>query len=148
MKKYVSAILVLLLVGILSGCSGGKKENPKQKTEVPDVTIDVSEEKAADIIPDPEEVLPDARLVVLNSEPNVFYQVKDFEDGDYDLYLKACKDAGFTDVHYEGETEATRMYWAYDEDHEYYLELGINEETKIIDIICAKVKPESSAVKE
>ena len=148
MKKYITVILSLLLVGIVAGCSGETKESTEPVQKVPDLVIEVDEEKVIDVVPNPEEIFSEGGVVMLQNEPNVFYHVKDFEDGDYDLYLKACKDAGFTDVHYEGETEATRMYWAYDEDHEYYLELGINEETQIIDIICAKVKPESAAVEE
>lgn len=139
MKKLILSMVTFLLVGISVGCSASEKEEAESVKELPDIVIE-TETKATDILPDPEEVLPDARLVIFNTEPDVFYQVKDFKDGDYDIYKEACKEAGFTDVQYQGASETTDMYWAYDEDHKYYLELGINHENQIIDIICSKVK--------
>ena len=148
MRKLTAAILTLLLVGIIVGCSDETKEATESVQEVPDLVIEVEEEKAIDVIPNPEEIFSEGGVVMLQNEPDVFYQVKNYKDGEYDAYLQACKDAGFTDIHYEGETETTRMYWAYDKAHEYYLELGINEENGIIDIVCKKVEPKVEAVEE
>lgn len=149
MKKITITIVTLLLVGIIAGCSTPEKEETKPVEKVPDLVIEVEPEtKVTDILPDPEKVLPNARLVIFNTDPDVFCQVKDFQDGDYDIYKEACKEAGFTDVQYQGASETTDMYWAYDEDHEYYLELGINHENQIIDIICSKVKSEKETEEE
>lgn len=149
MKKIFYAFLTLLLVGMIAGCSLETKESEEPAKEPEDHVIEIDdEEKTRDVIPDPEEILPDARLVIFDSEPNVFYQVKDFQDGDYEIYKEACKEVGFTDVQYQGGTDTTNMYWAYDEDHEYYLELGINHENQIIDIICSKVETDSGDAEE
>ena len=48
MKKYITVILSLLLVGIVAGCSGETKESTEPVQKVPDLVIEVDEEKAID----------------------------------------------------------------------------------------------------
>lgn len=152
MKKLLMIIVGLMFIFVIGGCSAEtvKEDSNEQKAEDLKIETEKPEEEEGEendyesrpifVVPDPEEVFPDAHVAILRNDEVVYFQLKEYEDGAYDEYKQICKDAGFDDVQYQGGSETTEMYWAYDRDHEYYLELGINEENNIIDIICTKVE--------
>lgn len=147
MKKYITVILTLLLVGIIAGCSGETKETTEPVQEVPDLVIETEEEslpKTSDAIPDPEEFFSEGSHVatLVYNEPHSYYQVTDYQDGEYEAYVDACEKAGFTDIQFKGGTDGNEMFLAYDENHKFYLDVGITPETGIISITVDLVEEE------
>lgn len=147
MRKLIAVILTLLLVGILYGCSGGTKEATEPVQEVPDLVIETEEEtvpKTSDAIPDPEEFFSEGThvAILVYNKPHSYYQVTDYQDGEYEAYVNACVEAGFTDIQYKGGTDGNEMFLAYDENHEFYLDVGITPETGIISITVDLVEEE------
>lgn len=148
MRKLIAAILTLLLVGIVVGCSGETKEST-EPTEEPAVEVtEPSEEEAlpktSDAIPDPEEFFSEGShvAILVYNKPHTYYQVKDYQDGEYEAYVDACEEAGFTDIQFKGGTNGNEMFLAYDEKHEFYLDVGITPETGIISITVDIVEEE------
>ena len=58
--------------------------------------------------------------------------------------MEACKNIGFSDVTYEGENDGGKMFFAYTEDGEYYLEVMLGKQIEAIDV-CCKTSTEDKA---
>lgn len=137
MKKYIIIILAILLMTVFTGCSD-KNDN---KVE----TSGVTETNLRTAIPDPYDFFTEEDVVILiDNEESIYYQIKNYDGAKYNSYLQACKDFGYTDVTCEINTEESELYYAYDEDHRYYLKYGFGGEKKYIDIICDVVKVEKT----
>lgn len=130
-------IMTLLVIAMFTGCGMNKTETVDhsvqsiQSTEEPRV-------KTSEVIPDPEEMFPDAHVaILLYNKPTTYYQVKEYADGDYEAYVDACIEAGFDDIQFKGGTDGNEMFLAYDQNHEFYLDVGISPEYGIINITCS-----------
>lgn len=130
-------IMALLVIAVLTGCSTNKTEtidhsaSSVTSTEEPQV-------KTSEVIPDPEEMFPDAHVaILLYNKPTTYYQVTDYADGDYETYVDACIEAGFDDIQFKGGTDGNEMFLAYDQNHEFYLDVGISPDYGIINITCS-----------
>lgn len=151
-KKFVCMLIISLLALSLYGCSndGGKTSGTTEPSESVDEENNTDEKSVkepmrsesglttSEAIPDPEEFFSEGShvAILVYNEPHTYYQVTDYQDGEYEDYVDACKDAGFTDIQYEGGTDGNDMFLAYDEKHEFYLEVGITPDTGIIGITC------------
>ena len=83
-------------------------------------------------------MFPDAHVaIILYNKPTTYYQVKEYADGDYEAYVDACIEAGFDDIQFKGGTDGNEMFLAYDQNHEFYLDVGISPEYGIINITCS-----------
>lgn len=153
MKKKIMCMLLISLLSLsLYGCSNDdeKTSDIRKQSEAVDeedsTNIEIDEEPirsesgstTSEAIPDPEEVFSENShvAILVYNEPHTYYQVTDYQDEEYENYVDACKDAGFTDIQYEGGTDGNDMFLAYDEKHEFYLEVGITPDTGIIGISC------------
>lgn len=130
-------IMTLLVIATFTGCGTNKTETVDhsvqsiQSTKEPRV-------KTSEVIPDPEEMFPDAHVaILLYNKPTTYYQVKEYADGDYEAYVDACIEAGFDDIQFKGGTDGNEMFLAYDQNHEFYLDVGISPEYGIINITCS-----------
>lgn len=135
-------IMTLLVIAMLTGCSTNKTETITHSTS----SVTSTEEpqvKTSEVIPDPEEMFPDAHVsILLYNKPTTYYQVKDYADGDYEAYVDACIEAGFDDIQFKSGTDGNEMFLAYDQNHEFYLDVGISPEYGIINITCSVVDKE------
>lgn len=138
-------IMTLLVVAMLTGCGTNKTETidhsaPSiQSTEEPQV-------KTSEVIPDPEEMFPDAHVaILLYNKPTTYYQITEYADSDYEAYVDACIEAGFDDIQFKGGTDGNEMFLAYNQNHEFYLDVGISPEYGIINITCSVVEEDSSS---
>ena len=130
-------IMTLLAIATFTGCGTNKTETVDhsvqsiQSTEEPRV-------KTSEVIPDPEEMFPDADVaILLYNQPTTYYQVTEYTDGDYEDYVNACIKAGFDDIQFKGGTDGNEMFLAYDKNHEFYLDVGISPDYGIINITCS-----------
>ena len=146
MKKFLVFIIAVLMTAIVAGCSGETKESTPTSepvVEPTEATEAVAKVKTIDVIPDPKEVFTEGNVAIIMSDPTAYYQVSGYQEGEYDIYVEACKEMGFTDIKHESEAEnGTRLFFAYDEGHEYYLEVTINGENNLLDITCKPVEAE------
>ena len=146
MKKFLVFIIAVLMTAIVAGCSGETKESTQTSepvVETTEATEAVAKAKTIDVIPDPKEVFTEGNVAIIMSDPTAYYQVSGYQEGEYDIYVEACKEVGFTDIKHESEAEnGTRLFFAYDEGHEYYLEVTINGENNLLDITCKPVEAE------
>lgn len=143
MKKFLVFIIAVLMTAIVAGCSGETKESTQTSEPVVETTEAVAKAKTIDVIPDPKEVFTEGNVAIIMSDPTAYYQVSGYQEGEYDIYVEACKEMGFTDIKHESEAEnGTRLFFAYDEGHEYYLEVTINGENNLLDITCKPVEAE------
>lgn len=132
-------VMALLVITMLTGCGTNKTETIEnsaasvQSTKEPRV-------KTSDVIPDPEEMFPDAHVaILLYNKPTTYYQITEYADGDYEAYVNACIEAGFNDIQFKGGTDGNEMFLAYDQNHEFYLDVGISPDYGIINITCSVV---------
>ena len=153
-KKII--IVALLIIAMLAGCGTTKTEtidhsaSSVQSTEesqakTSKVTPEPEEPqvKTSEVIPDPEEMFPDAHVsILLYNKPTTYYQIKEYTDGDYEAYVDACIEAGFDDIQFKGGTDGNEMFLAYDQNHEFYLDVGISPDYGIINITCSVVDKE------
>lgn len=135
-------IMTLLIIAVITGCSTNKTDTIDHSTS----SVTSTEEpqvKTSEVIPDPEEMFPDAHVaILLYNKPTTYYQITDYADGDYKAYVDACIEAGFDDIQFKGGTGGNEMFLAYDQNHEFYLDVGISPEYRIINITCSVVEEE------
>lgn len=135
MKKYMFIILSMMMVMTVAGCSEASKEKSEPISEASE-----SVTKAIDVIPNPEDIFSEGDVATIMTDPSAYYQVKNYKDGEYEEYVKACEEMGFTNVEHESESYGNKIFMAYDEDHEYYLEVSLVGQSQLIDIVCKEVE--------
>jgi hypothetical protein len=88
--------------------------------------------------PKPEETFKDGKISVLvhDSKETYAFRINDIKYDEYDTYVRASKDAGFSNIHYEGENDGGKMFMAYTEDEDYYLEAFLGYEIDAVDVSC------------
>lgn len=97
-----------------------------------------SDIKYADLIPKPEDVFKNGEVSIVDSDGGSAYifQVRNFEDGEYESYISKCKEMGFTDVSYESENDGGKMFGAYTEDGTYWVEVLLGNDNGILAVTC------------
>ena len=121
MKKKVLLLVGLMLCLLLVGC-GKEKE---------------SIVKPVSMVPDPSEYFAGAEITLLqNDDSGFYYMVKKFKEEDFDKYVDACKSGIFTDVDYSTINDTKKIYYIYDSEKKYRLELTMNTESGIVNLIC------------
>lgn len=135
-------VMALLVIAMLTGCGMNKTETVDHSASSIQSTEE-SQVKTSEVIPDPEEMFPDAHVaILLYNKPTTYYQITEYTDGDYEAYVNACIEAGFNDIQFKGGTDGNEMFLAYDQNHEFYLDVGISPDYGIINITCSVVDEE------
>ena len=89
------------------------------------------------MVPDPNDYFSGAEITLLqNDDSGFYYMVKKFKEEDFDKYVDACKSGIFTDVDYSTINDAKKIYYIYDSEKKYRLELTMNTESGIVNLIC------------
>lgn len=135
MKKYMFIILSMMMVMTAAGCSEVSKEKREPKSEAYE-----SVTKTIDVIPNPEDIFSEGNVATIMADQTAYYQVRDYKDGEYEEYVKTCEEMGFTNVEHESESDGNKIFMAYDENHEYYLEVSLVGQSQLIDIVCKEVE--------
>ena len=121
MKKKVLLLVGLMLCLLLVGCGKDKE----------------SIVKPISIVPDPNDYFSGAEITLLqNDDSGFYYMVKKFKEEDFDKYVDACKSGIFTDVDYSTINDTKKIYYIYDSEKKYRLELTMNTESGIVNLIC------------
>ena len=135
-------IMTLLVITMLTGCGTNKTETIGLSTASIQSTEE-SQVKTSEVLPDPEEMFPNAHVaILLYNKPTTYYQITEYADCDYEAYVNACIEAGFNDIQFKGGTDGNEMFLAYDQNHEFYLDVGISPDYGIINITCSVVDEE------
>jgi len=143
MKKNILIMLAITSIAILiTGCSNKENTEPKTSGTESTQSTSSSEKEPIDLstlIPYPDGYFSEKATTILN-DSQCWYQIKNCSVESYDSYVGSCKDKGFTVVHYEGDSNANKLYYAYDSENKYYLEVALNHETNQIDVNLTPVK--------
>ena len=98
--------------------------------------------KYSELIPDPQDYFPNGEISVILPDTGTTYlfQVRNYETTEYDAYVAACKELGFTNISYEFETTGGKMFGAYTEDDAYWVEVMMGYNNNIIAVTCQPSK--------
>lgn len=98
--------------------------------------------KYSELIPDPKEYFPNGEISVILPDTGTMYlfQVRNYETTEYDAYVAACKELGFTNISYEFETTGGKMFGAYTEDDAYWVEVMMGYDNNILAVTCQPSK--------
>lgn len=138
MKKIVLVFAAVLTALSLAGCGAkGASSNEPVAPASSVVSKEVETVKCEELIPNPKEIFTEGSVTTVNSnDKQCYYRVTGYKDGEYETLIEECKKMGFTNIKFDGENKGGRVFMAYTEDKEYYLEVFYGYETKAIDIIC------------
>lgn len=148
MKKITGVILIAFITIMMIGCSNSttKTSNQEDKnilnenSETEPVTESESSEeiKYANMIPDPIEYFKNGEISIVDSDGGTAYifQVRNFQDGEYEAYVDKCKEMGFSDISYESENDGGKMFGAYSGDGEYWVEVLLGNDNGILAVTC------------
>ena len=140
MKKKAFTIMMAAMI-FVAGCGTETKEEPKQevKATITDVDTEIS---YASMIPDPEAVFEHGDISITDADGGKMYalEVHNFLDTEYDTYVAACKQRGFTDISYDTYHERGADYGAYTKDRKYWVQVNLDAEQNVIYIICQTSK--------
>lgn len=130
MKRIILTLLVLTIGSIfLFACGGTAKEDPK-------------EFRYADLLPSNEEIFGVNDITILDGDDGDYYifEIPNVTRDQYEKYLGACKENGFTESTYENLDKKGGFYGAYTQDGKYWVELDWDEENGILSVCCNKSK--------
>lgn len=159
MKRAIIFLTTLIMMLLIVACSAdtqtdvvteSQNENTtteNTESEESDATSETNSEavesletdtKYADLIPKPEDVFKNGEVSIVDSDGGSAYifQVRNFEDGEYESYISQCKEMGFTDVSYESENDGGKMFGAYTEDGTYWVEVLLGNDNGILAVTC------------
>lgn len=169
MKRIILLILVIMPVLFSScGVNNEKKQPQDESKEIVDNSIE-NKESSAEVVTDESEpktgdkdkkdfseedilfasLLPETGDHFKSKDINIIdkdggkayaFRVNGYLDEEYLSYIQACKDMGFSDVSYEGENETGKIFYAYDADKKFYLQVVTIKEVEAVDVICKLVK--------
>lgn len=158
MKRIIIFLTTLIMLSMVA-CSTdsqtdvvieSQNENTTTENTESDENYDTSESnseavglletdiKYADLIPKPEDIFKNGEISIVDSDGGSAYifQVRNFEDGEYEDYISQCKEMGFTDVSYESENDGGKMFGAYTEDGTYWVEVLLGNDNGILAVTC------------
>ena len=133
MKKLsIVLMIVMIFVCVLSGC-GGSSDSDKKSTKT-------EGEICAELLPDLNDYFASANITT-QLDGRCYYNITKYQDGEYDSYISAIKDANkFPIIHYENSSDTGKTFLAYDENKEYYLQIYFSYEKEDITIECHKIE--------
>ncbi len=122
--KTVTIILAFIFtVGLLTACGNSEQSVTTVKSEETPKGI-------SSLIPDPYKMFPNSNILITNNEDDYYgFLVYKPGDGDYDAYVSACREMGFTYNVWTDEDDgsedglAARIFYAYDETETYQLQV-------------------------
>ena len=90
------------------------------------------------MIPNPEEIFKNGEVSIVDKDGGSAYifQVRGFEDAEYETYVSKCKEMGFVDIAYESENDGGKMFGAYTEDGQYWVEVLLGNDNGILAVTC------------
>ena len=145
-KKLRMLGLVMGMVLVVGGCSSTSKDDiaskeEKSSTTDEHVTSETLDVEYARLIPNPKEVFSDCEVSIIDADGGKQYafRVENYKEGEYEKYIEQCKSMGFDNVHYEGENDGGKMYFAYTPEKDYYLQITYGYDIEAIDVICKTV---------
>lgn len=155
MQKIIMFLLVVITGVVFAGCSNSPtvpqtneltssatgQETSNILSEISSNSTESKEEtkvKYAEIIPKPEEYFKQGDITVVDEDGGKAYifQVRNFQDGEYEAYVAKCKEMGFSDISYESENDGGKMFGAYTEDGTYWVEVLLGNDNGILAVTC------------
>ena len=139
MKKKVIFMVVAVMAMSLAACSS---EEASQSMSADTKQVESEETSGTDyanMVPVPEEFFINGDISTVSDGKNgnmYLVQVRNFEDGEYETYISKCKEMGFTDVKYETENDGGKMFGAYTEDGDCWVEVLLGNNNGILAITC------------
>lgn len=148
MKKIFVLIIAATMVLTITACSSETPTDSEISSQlVTEGTINIESEEASDIkyadmIPNPEEVFKNGKISIIDKDGGSAYifQVRGFEEAEYETYISMCKEMGFVDVSYETENDGGKMFGAYTEDRQYWVEVLLGNTNGILAVTCKESK--------
>lgn len=149
MKKATVIFLLGITIFTMSACGNNTQTVENNSTEVTeDKNNSTSEPKTevdkkadiryADLLPSTSDYFKNGKTNVIDQDGGTSYvfQITNYQDGEYESYVEACKNMGFDDVTYDGENDGGKMFYAYSNDGKYYLQVSLGYQIEAIDVIC------------
>lgn len=134
-KRVIGMLLITVLcVPLFVGCvSGGPSITPDKSTEEAEV-------KYAPMLPDPELIFSKGSFYELDPDGGKAYifEVKNYNDGEFESYVAKCKKMGFDDVVYDTDID----FGAYSTDGKYWVQVNLDSKKNVIYIVCQESKKE------
>lgn len=167
MKRAITIFLIGIMMLVMSAC-GGKPASDEiemesesvgtteeQDSSTSDTKTESSEDEIhyADLLPVTTDYFKNGEISIIDPDGGTAYsfRVANYQDGEYEEYIEACKSNGFDDVTYEGENDGGKMFYAYSGDGKYYLQVMLGYQIEAVDIICkesTKDRGDSSTASE
>lgn len=154
MKKNVCLfITAMTLVCCFTACSEKSSDATANSSAIESSLAETSATESseldicyADLLPKTEDYFKNPEIITIDTDGGKAYafRIKGYQDGEYEAYINACKELGFTDISYEGENDGGKMFYAYSADKEYYLQVSLGNKIEAIDVSCKKSKKEES----
>lgn len=148
MKKLVMVFLTGITMLAITAC-GGKETTAVEDSLSAFESTEVSSEAEstdnseddihyADLLPLTEDYFKNGEVTIIDQDGGKAYtfRITNYQDGEYESYVEACKSGNFPDVSYEGENEGGKMFYAYSSDGQYYLQVMLGNQIEAIDITC------------
>ena len=168
MKRTILLILMIMPV-LFSSCVNNEKKQPQDenkgivgnaienKESSTEVVANESESKTGDkdkkdsseedilfvsLLPETGDHFKSKDINIIDKDGGKAYafRVNGYLDEEYLSYIQACKDMGFSNVSYEGENETGKIFYAYDKDKKFYLQVVTIKDVEAVDVICKVVK--------
>lgn len=153
MRKITVFLLMVLAAVVLTACS-----NPPAESQIDETSSTSTEQQSSEtfsesssglteseteiqyatLIPDPKEYFENGDITMVDEDGGKAYvfQIKNFQDGEYEAYVEKCKEMGFSDISYESENEGGKMFGAYTEDGMYWVEVLLGNDNGILSVTC------------
>lgn len=153
MKRVITIFLIGIMMLVMSGC-GGETTSDEIEMETESESIKATSEQDssdsesesekdeeicyADMLPVTSDYFKNGEVSIIDQDGGTSYsfRVANYQDGEYEEYIEACKSNGFNDVTYEGENDGGKMFYAYSSDGKYYLQVMLGYQIEAIDITC------------
>ena len=144
MKKIFVFVIAATMILTITACSPETQTDSKMESQSTIEgtssieSVEVSDIKYADMIPNPEEIFKNGEISIVDQDGGSAYifQVRGFENAEYESYISMCKEMGFVDVSYETENDGGKMFVAYTEDGQYWVEVLLGNDNGILAVTC------------
>lgn len=160
-KKIWIIIIVVVLLLAMCGRGGSSTKTEEVKTNnnetVVETTASLAESESgteldicyADLLPVTKDYFKNGKETNIVPDGGDLYsfRIEDYQDGEYEAYVEACKALGFDDIIYEGENQGGKMFFANSNDGKYYLEVMLGNQIEAIDVTC-KINTEDETTTE
>ncbi|MBQ9375860.1 MAG: hypothetical protein IJU04_05960 [Ruminococcus sp.] len=141
MKRILCSILALLmLVGVFASCSDSDKKSKKSDSGYEFTTF----------VPNPDETFKKAEINEFDGNGGNTYlvQVTNYQDGEFEQYVKKCQEAGFNNITEQTNDSKGKTFGATDKNGELAISVVLNNSIKAIIISCHTTDVDSSSTKK